>query len=54
MTLRQITLDEVDDPCLQCKKLGDDDYIPEACPLLIRMIPDRCYLAERVLGEGAE
>jgi len=52
MTVRQLTLNEVDDPCRICKGLGDDDQIPKNCPLLLQTIPDRCYIADRVFGSG--
>ena len=35
MTVRQTTWDEVDNPCVQCKKLGLDDQVPEKCPFVI-------------------
>jgi hypothetical protein len=33
MTLRQITFDDVDNPCVQCKQLDMDDQVPDKCPV---------------------
>ena len=35
MNDHQITWDDVDNPCTQCKKLDMDDEVPERCPVYI-------------------
>lgn len=34
MTGRQITWEEVDDPCLHCERLDMDDQVPDGCPFV--------------------
>jgi hypothetical protein len=48
MTVRQITLNEVDDPCRICKRIDMDDPVPEGCPLLVAVMGDR------ILTDGME
>jgi hypothetical protein len=38
MTVRQLTLNEVDDPCRICKRIDMDDPVPEGCPVWVAVV----------------